>query len=184
MYSDVHKQLPRADDLFDGAPQCSNQTDVSLTSASDLETNIKSEGRVKKNILSINVQYCVYNLFIYFIHTLLYTLCITLSNGSVVAYVPILLIFDDYVTNTIHLFVVYKKTMLTKDNSVIRGFNCINLTSHDIGGRSCGGVSVIARDGTPYSKCTLNTILQAKAVTISTSKLLLFVRCICLQMRI
>ena len=33
-----------------------------------------------------------------------------------------------------------------------------------------GGVSVLVRDGIPSSECTLNTSLQAKAVTISTSK--------------
>ena len=37
-------------------------------------------------------------------------------------------------------------------------------------GRACGGVSVLVRDGIPSSECTLNTSLQAKAVTISTSK--------------
>ena len=45
-----------------------------------------------------------------------------------------------------------------------------DLTSHDIGDRACGGVSVLVRDGIPSSECTLNTSLQAKAVTISTSK--------------
>ena len=60
--------------------------------------------------------------------------------------------------------------MLTKDDFIIRGFNCIHLTSCDIGGRACGGVSVLVRDGIPSSECTLNTALQAKAVTISTSK--------------
>ena len=60
--------------------------------------------------------------------------------------------------------------MLTKDDFIIRGFNCIHLTSRDIGGRACGGVSVLVRDGIPSSECTLNTSLQAKTVTISTSK--------------
>ena len=63
-----------------------------------------------------------------------------------------------------------QETMLTKDDFIIRGFNCIHLTSRDIGGRACGGVSVLVRDGIPSSECTLNTSLQAKAVTISTSK--------------
>ena len=63
-----------------------------------------------------------------------------------------------------------QETMLTKDDFIIRGFNCINLTSRDIGGRACGGVSVLSRDGIPSSECTLNTSLQAKAVTISTSE--------------
>ena len=60
--------------------------------------------------------------------------------------------------------------MLTKDDFIIRGFNCIHLTSRDIGDRAFGGVSVLVRDGIPSSECTLNTSLQAKAVTISTSK--------------
>ena len=45
-----------------------------------------------------------------------------------------------------------------------------HLTSRDIGGRACGGVSVMVRDGIPSSECTLNTSLQEKAVTKSTSK--------------
>ena len=36
-----------------------------------------------------------------------------------------------------------QETMLTKDDFIIRGFNCIHLTSRDIGGRACGGVSVL-----------------------------------------
>ena len=60
--------------------------------------------------------------------------------------------------------------MLTKDDFIIRGFNCIHLTSRDIGGRAGGGLSVLVRDGIPSSECTLNTSLQAKTVTISTSK--------------
>ena len=55
MYYDAHKQQPRANDFFDGAPQCSNQTDVSLTSASDVDTNGMSKGRVKKNIVRFPV---------------------------------------------------------------------------------------------------------------------------------
>ena len=53
---------------------------------------------------------------------------------------------------------------------MIRGFNCIHLTSRNIGGRACGGVSVLVRDGIPYSEYKLYTTLQTKAVTISTSK--------------
>ena len=63
-----------------------------------------------------------------------------------------------------------QETMLTKDYFIIRGFNCNHLTSRDIGGRACGGVSVFVRDGISYSECKLYTTLQAKAVTISTSK--------------
>ena len=50
--------------------------------------------------------------------------------------------------------------------------NCIHLTSPHIGGRSCGGVAVLVRDGIHSSECTLNTSLHAKAVTISTSKII------------
>ena len=63
-----------------------------------------------------------------------------------------------------------QETMLTMDYFVIRGFNCIHLTSRDIGGGACGGVSVLVRDVIPCSECKLNTTLQSKPVTISTSK--------------
>ena len=63
-----------------------------------------------------------------------------------------------------------QETMLTMDNFTIHGFNYFHLTSRDIGGRACGGVSVLVRDGILCSACKLNTTLQAKAVTISTSK--------------
>ena len=53
MYSDVHKQWPKGDDFFDGAPRFYKQSDVSLTSVSDLETNVKGKGRVKKNITKL-----------------------------------------------------------------------------------------------------------------------------------
>ena len=53
MFSDIHKQRPRTEDFFGGVPQWSNQTDVSLTSASDLETHLKSKGTVKKNIIRL-----------------------------------------------------------------------------------------------------------------------------------
>ena len=55
MFSEVHKQRPRADDFFGDDPQCSNQTDVSLTSALDLETHVKSQGKVMKNIIRLSV---------------------------------------------------------------------------------------------------------------------------------
>ena len=44
------------------------------------------------------------------------------------------------------------------------------MTSLDIGGRACGGVSVLVRDGIPSSECTLYTSLRPKAVAISTSE--------------
>ena len=55
MFSKVHKQRPRDDDLFADYLQCSNQSDVSLTSASDLGINIKIKGKVKKNIIRLPV---------------------------------------------------------------------------------------------------------------------------------
>ena len=55
MYLDVHKQRAKADDFFDGAPQYANQTDVLLTSASDLETKFMEKGRFKKNIIRLPV---------------------------------------------------------------------------------------------------------------------------------
>ena len=55
MYSDVNNKRPKADDFFDGAPQYANQTDVLLTSASDLETNVMNKGRLKKNIIRLPV---------------------------------------------------------------------------------------------------------------------------------
>ena len=79
-----------------------------------------------------------------------------------------LFLYDNYLSTLI--ICCLQETMLTKDDFIIRGFNCIHLTSRDIGGRACGGVSVLVRDGIPSSECTLNTALQAKAVTISTSK--------------
>ena len=84
--------------------------------------------------------------------------------------VPILMIFRLLCDNYNPIVCCLQETMLTKDDFNIRGFNCIHLTSRDIGGRACGGVSVLVRDGIPSSECTLNTSLQAKAVTISTSK--------------
>ena len=55
MFSDVNEQRPRADDLFRDVPHCYNQTDVSLTSASDLETNVRSKGKVKNNSIRLPV---------------------------------------------------------------------------------------------------------------------------------
>ena len=40
MYPDVHKQRPKTDDFFDGAPQYANQTDVLLTSSRDTSPGI------------------------------------------------------------------------------------------------------------------------------------------------
>ena len=56
-----------ADNLFRDVPQCSNQTDVSLTYASDLETRGKLL-RILSGYLLINVLYCISNLYILYIH--------------------------------------------------------------------------------------------------------------------
>ena len=49
--------------IFGDDPQCSNQTDVSLMSASDLEIHVKSKGKVRRissGYLLINVVDFVY----------------------------------------------------------------------------------------------------------------------------
>ena len=63
-----------------------------------------------------------------------------------------------------------QETFLSSDDYVIRGFSSYHLVIRDVGDRPCGGVSVLVRDSIPHSECTLNTTLQARAVTISTSK--------------
>ena len=169
MYSDVHTPRPMADDLFGYVPHCSNQTDVSLTSASDLETNVKSKGEVKKHIIRLPVDYWTgfYLQLIYILYT--YITIYTMNNiiqGNCrdlrANFNDFLLLCDNYDPNVCCL----QETMLTKDYFIIRGFNCIHLTTRDIGGWACGGVSVLVRDDIPYSECTLNTTLQAKIVTI------------------
>ena len=63
-----------------------------------------------------------------------------------------------------------QETFLSSDDYVIRCFSSYHLVIRDVGDRPCGGVSVLVRDSIPHSECTLNTTLQARAVTISTSK--------------
>ena len=89
--------------------------------------------------------------------------------------------FDCYVTNYNPIVCCLQETMLTKDDFIIQGFNCIHLTSRDMGGRACGGVSVLVRDGIPYSECKLYTRKQSQYPCL---KLLLFVRCIYLSVMI
>ena len=55
MLSDVHNQRQRDDDFFVDVSQIPNQSDVSLTSASDLETHVKSKGKVQKIIIRLPV---------------------------------------------------------------------------------------------------------------------------------
>ena len=56
------------------------------------------------------------------------------------AYVPTLLIFRLLCDKYNPIVCCLQETMLTKDDFIIRGFNCIHLTGRDIGGRACGGV--------------------------------------------
>ena len=43
----------------------------------------------------------------------------------------------------------FQESILISENFAIRGFTRIHLISHDIGGGTCGGVSVLVRDGIP-----------------------------------
>ena len=63
-----------------------------------------------------------------------------------------------------------QETFLNDTDYSIRGFSCYNRICHDVGGRACGGVSVLVRDGTTHSNITLNTTLQAEAVTVTSGK--------------
>ena len=74
--------------------------------------------------------------------------------------------------------------MLTMDDYVIQGFNCIHLTSRDIDGLACGRVAVLVRDDIPCSECKLNKLYKRKQSPYPHLKPLLFVRCICLPVRI
>ena len=65
-----------------------------------------------------------------------------------------------------------QETFLSSTDFNIRGFNSYHYTSQDIGGRACGGVSILVKEGIPQSEVQLNTTLQAKAVTISSPKAL------------
>ena len=65
-----------------------------------------------------------------------------------------------------------QETFFSSTDFNIRGFNSYHYTSQDIGGRACGGVSILVKEGIPQSEVQLNTTLQAKAVTISSPKVL------------
>ena len=56
-----------------------------------------------------------------------------------------------------------QETFLNDTDYSIRGSSCYNRICHDVGGRACGGVSVLVQDGTTHSHITLNT---ANEVTI------------------
>ena len=58
-----------------------------------------------------------------------------LYNGTVVACVPLFMIFLLLCDNNNAIACCLHETMLSKDYFMIRGFNCIHLTSRDIGGR-------------------------------------------------
>ena len=66
------------------------------------------------------------------------------------ACVPILMIFQLLCEKYNPSECCLQETMLTKDDFIIRGFNCIHLTSRD-----SGGVSVLVSDGIPYCECKL-----------------------------
>ena len=63
-----------------------------------------------------------------------------------------------------------QETFLNDTDYTIRGFSCYNKICHDVGGRACGGVSVLVRDGATHGHITLNTTLQAEAVTVTSGK--------------
>ena len=53
------------------------------------------------------------------------------------------------------------------DNLSCRGFNIYNVTSTAVDGRPIGGSSVLVKKGIPHEPLTLNTTLQAVAVSVS-----------------
>ena len=76
-----------------------------------------------------------------------------------------------------------QETMLTKDDFIIRGFNCIHLTSRDIGGRACGGCqSWLEMAYLPVSVHSTH-LYRRKQSSYPRLKPLLFVRCICLLVK-
>lgn len=60
-----------------------------------------------------------------------------------------------------------QETFLNNNTFTFKGFCTYHHLSRDIGGRACGGVSLLIKDSIPHSKVTLVTTLQAKAITIS-----------------
>ena len=137
-------------------------------------TNVKSEGKLGRissdylltSILDFNYYIFILYIYIYIIIYIMNNIIQWNCRGLRANFTDFRLLCDKY--NPI--VCCLQETMLTKDDLIIRGFTCIHLTSRDIGGRACSGVAVLVRDGIPSSDCTLNTSLQAKAVTISTSK--------------
>ena len=75
-----------------------------------------------------------------------------------------------------------QETMLNKYDFIIRGFNCIHLTSRDIGGRACGQ-SYREMSSLPVSVHSTH-LYRRKQSPYPRLKPLLFVRCICLLVRI
>ena len=80
------------------------------------------------------------------------------------------LLIDEY--NPI--VVCLQETFLSSSDFNIRGYKSFHYLSQDIGGRACGGASILVRDGNTHSEVKLTTTLQAKAVTISTSNVCFF----------
>ena len=138
-----------------------------------METHVKSKGKVKTNIIRLPVDecigFCLQYIFISYTYTIIYIMnnIIQWNYRALRAdFIDFRLLCDKY--NPIICCI--QETILIKNDFVIPGFNCVHWTSRDIGDRACGGVSVLVKDGIPSSECTLNTALQARAVTISTSK--------------
>ena len=174
LFSGIRKQRPKADNFFGDAPHCANKTDVS----SDMETNVRSLGRVKNNIIRLPVDkyigFYLQYIHIFYTHIIIYLINNIIEwdcRGLRANFNDFRLLCDNY--NPI--VCCLQETMLTMGDFVIRGHNCIHLMSRDIGGTSCVGVSLLARDGTPYSECMLNTTLQEKQSPYLRLNLLLFV---------
>ena len=77
-----------------------------------------------------------------------------------------------------------QETMLTKDDFIIRGFNCIHLTSRDLVAEHVVGCqSWLEMASLPVSVHSTH-LCRRKQSPYPRLKPLLFVHCICLQVRI
>ena len=77
-----------------------------------------------------------------------------------------------------------QETMLTKDAFVIHGFNCIYLTSRDIGAEHVVGCQSWLEMATLAVTVNSTQLYKRKQSPYPHLKPLLFVRCICLPVRI
>ena len=126
MISEVHNQRPRADDFFVDYPQCSNQSDVSLTSAQIWGLMLRTRGKLTRissdyymltSILDFNSIY-IY-IIIYIMNNIIQWNC----RGLRANFTDFRLLCGIY--NPI--VCCLQETMLTNDDFIIRGFNCIHL---------------------------------------------------------